>query len=181
MLQAVVDSGTATAARIEGVSIGGKTGTARKIDPRTGQYSHRDHIASFVGYFPVEAPRFVVLVVIDNPRSGVYGGVVAAPVFRKIAEYLVDQHGLRVTPPAPHPAPVKQPEQMQLIKWSVDADEGMPSYLGLTMRAAVTKATRAGWNVETVGSGAVIAQDPPPGAKTISGRKLVLRFGSEIG
>jgi cell division protein FtsI (penicillin-binding protein 3) len=179
MLQAVVEDGTATAARIEGVTVAGKTGTARRIDARTGQYSHTEHIASFVGYFPVQAPRFVVLVVIDNPRSGTYGGIVAAPVFRRIGEYLADLHGLRVAPQAPPPLEAAEP--LQLIKWSVDAGEGMPSYLGLSMRAAVTKATRAGWKVETVGSGTVIAQEPPPGARTISGRKLVLRFGSDVG
>jgi cell division protein FtsI (penicillin-binding protein 3) len=122
-----------------------------------------------------------VLVVIENPRTGMYGGIVAAPVFRKIAEYLADMHGLRRAPQAPQVVPAPQPEAVQLVKWSMDADEGMPSYLGLRMRSAVTKATRAGWQVETVGSGTVIAQDPPPGTKTISGRKLVLRFGSDVG
>lgn len=180
MLQGVVDSGTAKAARIEGVTVAGKTGTARKIDKQTGRYSHREHIASFVGFFPVETPRFAVLVVIDNPRSGTYGGVVAAPVFRRIGEYLADRYGLRVAaPPIERVAP--RPAAVQRINWSAAADEGMPSYLGMSMRAAVSRAERAGWQVETMGSGFVVAQDPPPGTRTISGRKLVLRFGSDIG
>jgi cell division protein FtsI (penicillin-binding protein 3) len=180
LLKGVVEGGTATTARIEGVSVAGKTGTARKIDKQTGRYSHRQHIASFVGFFPVEAPRFVVLVVIDNPRSGMYGGIVAAPVFRRVGEYLADRHGLRVAAPSTENA-LPAREAVRLIKWSAMTDEGMPSYLGLSMRTAVSRAERAGWHVETVGSGFVVAQDPPPGARTISGRKLVLRFGSGVG
>ncbi len=180
MLKGVVENGTATAARIEGVSVAGKTGTARKIDKATGRYSHREHIASFVGFFPVDTPRFVVLVVIDNPRTGMYGGIVAAPVFRRVGEYLADRDGLRVAAPATEDSP-QPPESIHLIKWSAIADEGMPSYLGLSMRTAVSRAERAGWLVETAGSGFVVAQDPPPGVKTISGRKLVLRFGSDLG
>lgn len=180
MLKGVVESGTATAARIEGVTVAGKTGTARKIDKQTGRYSHREHIASFVGFFPVENPRFVVLVVIDNPRSGMYGGVVAAPVFRRIGEYLADRHGLRAAVPPAEEA-FSRGESVHLIKWSALPEEGMPSYVGLSMREAVSRAERAGWHVETIGSGFVVAQDPPPGARTISGRKLVLRFGSGVG
>lgn len=179
MLRAVVDNGTATAARIDGVSVAGKTGTARRIDPQTGRYSNRHHIASFVGYFPVESPRFAMLVVIDEPRTGVYGGIVAAPVFRRIGDYLADRHGLRVTvPPVPLVAPAAP---LRLITWSAGLEEGMPSYLGLGMRAAIARAERAGWDVDTVGSGFVVAQDPPPGATTISGRKLLLRFDVDLG
>lgn len=180
ILRGVVESGTGTAARIEGVAVAGKTGTARRIDPATGRYSKRRHVASFAGYFPLEAPRFAVVVVIDEPRAGTYGGVVAAPVFRRIGEYLADRHGLRVTPAPSSPGTVA-PEPPRQVAWSGAADEGMPSYLGMAMRAAIARGERAGWEVETAGSGFVIAQDPPPGTKTISGRKLRLRFGVDLG
>jgi cell division protein FtsI (penicillin-binding protein 3) len=180
MLRGVVENGTATGARIEGLSVAGKTGTARRIDEKTKRYSHREHVASFVGYLPADAPRFAILVVIDRPKTGMYGGVVAAPVFRRIGEYLADRYGLRVAPGLPEfPAP--QPEPLRLVKWSTAAEEGMPSYLGLGMRAAIARAEKAGWKVETIGSGFVIAQDPGPGKKRISGRKLVLRFGADVG
>jgi cell division protein FtsI (penicillin-binding protein 3) len=180
MLRGVVESGTATAARIEGLAVAGKTGTARRIDERTRRYSHREHIASFVGYLPAEAPRFAILVVIDRPKTGMYGGVVAAPVFRRIGEHLADRYGLRIAPGLPQPL-APRPEPVRLVTWSSAVEEGMPSYLGLGMRAAVTRAEKAGWEVETVGSGFVVAQDPVPGEKRISGRKLVLHFGADVG
>ena len=86
ILQGVVDYGTGTNAQMAGVTVAGKTGTAQKIDQRTKSYSSRNHVASFVGMFPVEAPRFVLLVVVNNPRKGYYGSQVAAPAFKKIAE-----------------------------------------------------------------------------------------------
>jgi len=82
----VSDSGTAAYARIDGFSIAGKTGTAQKfID---GRYRAR-YIASFAGFFPSENPRYVTLVMIDEPRLSYYGGFIAGPVFRNIALRLV--------------------------------------------------------------------------------------------
>ena len=96
MLQAVVDSGTATAARIEGLAVAGKTGTAQKVEPLTGRYSHRKIVASFVGAIPAEAPRLVILVMIDEPETLRWGGSIAAPTFREIARDAVKY--LKVTP-----------------------------------------------------------------------------------
>ena len=93
LLQGVVEGGTGTQARIDGISVAGKTGTAQKVEH--GRYSARDRMSSFVGFVPADAPRFVILVVIDSPRTATYGGIVAAPVFRQIAEYGLDRLGLR--------------------------------------------------------------------------------------
>ncbi len=87
LLVRVTESGTGKQARIDGFSVAGKTGTAQKVDPRTGRYSPRDRMSSFVGYVPAENPALAILVVIDSPRKATYGGVVAAPVFRAVAEY----------------------------------------------------------------------------------------------
>lgn len=85
MLAAVVDSGTATSARVAGFSIAGKTGTAQKYDAATGGYGRGMYMASFAGLAPAEHPRLVGVVVIDEPpRDLYYGGQVAAPVFREI-------------------------------------------------------------------------------------------------
>lgn len=77
--------GTAPKAAIEGFAVAGKTGTAQKIDPVTKAYSHRLYTASFVGFVPADRPEVVVLVVVDEPKASKYGGVVAAPAFKKIA------------------------------------------------------------------------------------------------
>ncbi len=98
ILQSVLQpGGTGVLAALEGYSAGGKTGTARKVDER-GQYANDRHLASFIGFAPVEAPRITVLVVIDEPRGQVYGGAVAAPVFKKIAQATLSRLNV---PPSP--------------------------------------------------------------------------------
>jgi len=178
MLQGVVDGGTGSQARIDGVSVAGKTGTAQKVEH--GRYSLRDRMSSFIGFVPADAPRFVILVVIDSPRTATYGGIVAAPVFRQIAEYGLDRLGLRMAS-APLLAPEVTGGNLQQVNWNVAADRGMPSFIGLSMRQALVQAARAGWEVEMQGSGFVVSQDPAPGAQTAKSRKLELRFGSAAG
>lgn len=80
------EGGTAVAASIEGNDVAGKTGTAQVIDPITKRYSKDRYISSFVGFVPADNPRFSMIVVIYEPKGNHYGGVVAAPVFKRIAE-----------------------------------------------------------------------------------------------
>ena len=86
MLESVTIKGTAKAAQLDGYTAAGKTGTAQKIDPRTRAYSKTKHVASFVGFAPVENPSIAIVVVIDEPVGAYHGGDVAAPIFREIAE-----------------------------------------------------------------------------------------------
>ncbi|MBU0743961.1 MAG: stage V sporulation protein D, partial [Gammaproteobacteria bacterium] len=85
ILKKVVDSGTGRRAQIDGYDTAGKTGTAQKIEPGGG-YSHQRFIASFIGFAPVDKPRFVITVIFDEPKPFYYGGLVSAPVFKEIAE-----------------------------------------------------------------------------------------------
>ena len=86
MMRKVVESGgTGTRAALTGYPACGKTGTAQKIDDR-GAYADGKYIASFVGFAPANAPEVAILVVVDEPVKHHYGGIVAAPVFRRIAE-----------------------------------------------------------------------------------------------
>lgn len=85
MMSLVVSAGTGRAARLRGFSAAGKTGTAQKVDER-GRYSHTRFVASFIGFAPVDNPALSIVVLIDEPRGLYYGGQVAAPVFKKIAE-----------------------------------------------------------------------------------------------
>ena len=101
MLRGVVLEGTGTQAAIPGYTVAGKTGTAAKIDS-TGRYSHTDYVASFVGLVPATKPRLVIMVMVDEPSGSIYGGDVAAPVFRQIARFNL-QH-LEVPPDAPRTA-----------------------------------------------------------------------------
>ena len=86
ILKFVVENGTGKKAAIDGFEVAGKTGTAQKYITETQSYSKTEFISSFIGYAPADNPRLAILVMIDNPKGRHWGGVVAAPVFVKIAE-----------------------------------------------------------------------------------------------
>lgn len=93
MLRDVVEEdGSGKAARITGMEVGGKTGTAQKADKRSGTYG-RERLASFVGFAPAKDPRYLVLVMVDTPTRSQYGGVVAAPVFQKVTTRTMTYRG----------------------------------------------------------------------------------------
>jgi len=100
MLTSVVESGTGQLANVQGLTVAGKTGTAQKIEP-TGRYSHSRFVASFVGFGPVPDSRFVIVVNVDEPHPVYFGGVVSAPIFKKIVEQLASYWGLERQPAAP--------------------------------------------------------------------------------
>lgn len=77
--------GTAKEASVDGNIVAGKTGTAQKFDSHTKKYSKVNYVSSFVGFVPANKPRLALIVVVHDPRGHIYGGIVAAPVFRKIA------------------------------------------------------------------------------------------------
>ena len=86
MMEAVVEEGTAKAARIKGYTLAAKTGTARKLNPNGRGYM-MEYMASTAGFFPSRNPAVAMIVVIDAPkRKGYFGGAVAAPVFQRIAD-----------------------------------------------------------------------------------------------
>ncbi len=92
--------GTGKRARLPGWRVAGKTGTAQKADPVSGGYSADKHFSSFVGFAPVQAPRIVIGVFVDEPKGEIYGGEVAAPVFREIAEFAMKALGVPPSDPA---------------------------------------------------------------------------------
>jgi cell division protein FtsI (penicillin-binding protein 3) len=96
MLAYVVSQGTGINAQIPGYQVAGKTGTARKVDAN-GHYVD-EFMASFVGFLPAAAPKLVIAVTLDQPRT-VYGGVAAAPVFQEVARYAIQRLGIPAAPP----------------------------------------------------------------------------------
>lgn len=96
MLVGVVDDdGTGINAQITGYQVAGKTGTANKVNPKTGEYDKR-YVASFVGYAPASKPQLLVAVSVDEPRREYYGGAVAAPAFKEIALFALQR--LKIAP-----------------------------------------------------------------------------------
>jgi len=110
LAEVVGPRGTASKAAIPGVRVAGKTGTAQKIDPVTRAYSHELFVASFVGMVPADDPELVVLVLVDEPQDSIYGGVVAPPAFRRIAQAALTARGSFVgsepVPAPPRAAPI---------------------------------------------------------------------------
>jgi cell division protein FtsI (penicillin-binding protein 3) len=94
ILEGVVTDGTGTNAAIPGFRVAGKTGTAQKIDPRTGAYSASRFVASFAGYAPADNPQLAMIVVIDEPLGDTQGGAVAAPVFSRVGEQVLSYLGV---------------------------------------------------------------------------------------
>jgi cell division protein FtsI (penicillin-binding protein 3) len=181
VLEKVVEKGgTGWRAQIEGVRIAGKTGTAQKISPNGG-YSARGRIASFIGIVPADQPRLVILVAVDEPKTAVYGGEVAAPVFRAIAQQALAQLGITGDAEKPSfpltPTPValtasqpparhaRKPETTRLEVPALPA--GAPNFLGMSLREAMFTAQQNGWRITVSGSGYVTDQavqtDPDTG------------------
>ncbi|HEX6771227.1 MAG TPA: penicillin-binding protein [Acidobacteriaceae bacterium] len=110
MMEGIVLNGTGRKAALDGYSAAGKTGTAQKIDPLTHTYSHTKHIGSFAGFAPVNNPAISVAVVIDSPTGMGWGADVSAPVFKEVAQEVLEYLGvphdepLRAQPAPPPPA-----------------------------------------------------------------------------
>lgn len=185
VLRRVVEEkgGTGIKARIEGYPVAGKTGTAQKVNPGAHGYSGK-YIGSFVGYLPADAPRAVILVMIDEPAGRGFGGTVAAPVFQKVGLAVMKAMGVEPegpvdVVPAPAPEPVVEVADAEpVLEMPVD---GMPSFLGLSMREAMTRAHADGFEVRVHGSGYVVGQDPRPGTTRADDRRLALEFRPDRG
>lgn len=96
MLEKVVDEGTGTGAKIPRYRVAGKTGTAQKPKEGGGGYDPGRYVSSFIGFAPVEDPKVLVSVMIDEPQGTIWGGAVAAPVFKNVTEFSL--HHLKIQP-----------------------------------------------------------------------------------
>jgi cell division protein FtsI (penicillin-binding protein 3) len=185
MLEGVVDEGgTGMSAAVEGYRVAGKTGTAQKVDPATHGYSARKRTASFVGFVPLEKPRLAILVVVDEPTTSPYGGVVAAPAFSAIAQQTLCY--LKVPPEKAvkrKPEPVEEksapkPEPETAEGGIVEGSEAgsMPNFRGMSMRQVLRVMEKRGLNVKLQGSGRATEQNPPPGSRINTQYPVWVRF-----
>jgi cell division protein FtsI (penicillin-binding protein 3) len=168
----IAAKGTAPLAAVPGLKIAGKTGTAQKVDFDRGGYS-RGRIASFVGYFPADDPQLVMLVIIDEPQTTIWGGTAAAPAFRAIAVAAAERIGVQPdTSAGEDPIAAQGPDGR-----SREAQPNAPtSFVGLSLREALERASAEGLTVDVVGSGYVVRQDPPPGRSLAAGRAIRLEL-----
>jgi cell division protein FtsI (penicillin-binding protein 3) len=183
--------GTGKKARLEGWRVAGKTGTAQKADGATGGYSADKRFSSFVGFAPAEAPRVVLGVFIDEPKGEVYGGDVAAPVFRELAEHALKARGVPTTGgalvalPAPPPASDVVPDRdegvalptVEIAPRRTSPDPGavaVPAIVGLPARAALRRLELADLAGDIRGSGRVTGQVPRAGEVVKRGTRVRL-------
>ncbi len=184
----VEPGGTGTRAALTGYAVAGKTGTAQKIDPLLKKYSNEKYIGSFMGFVPADDPRIAILVVIDEPVETPYGGVVAAPVFKTIAERTLKR--LKVPPgeitfaarPEGGPKHPQRPKERDLFppKIRVQADGLMPDLLGLTMKKALHRLAKSDVEIRLSGWGLLVEQKPLPGVRLKRGTVCDLRFAPPL-
>jgi len=184
MLKGVThEGGTGFMASVEGFEVAGKTGTAQKADLVHGGYAARKYVASFIGFVPADNPRLVLMVLVDEPEQSVYGGVVAAPVFRNIARGALRHFAVAPQKADLIPAAVReikistpQPGGKTVVGVAVDNPSGAPDFLGLSLREALEKARSLKLKVKMQGNGYVVQQLPEPGKDWSDNAILVLNL-----
>jgi len=189
ILEGVVSRGTAKAARLERYQVAGKTGTAKKVV--NGAYSAVEFNASFVGFVPSRRPAVTIVVVIDTPRGGqYYGGLVAAPVFKRIAEAALRQLGIppTINPVPPVIATTAKPElttgQVRIAGTQgmapaltvLGGTPQMPDVRGMSGREAIRVLNRAGLRPQMQGDGFVVDQSPSAGADITPGARATVKL-----
>ncbi len=181
-LQGVVSSGSGQKAKMDGVNICGKTGTAQKAKSNGRGYEEGNYIASFIGFFPAEDPRMVGLVTLDNPKKEHLGGLTAAPVFKNATQRILSLSGESILASAVN---VMQPERASQKLQSSVREESAPSLIrsddlflrsdemvdgqvlvpdvrGMTLREAVKLLVSHDLRWELEGNGIVASQIPEP-------------------
>ena len=167
MLVGVVERGTAKAAAIAGVQIAGKTGTAKQLVD--GAYSNTNYTASFVGFYPAQAPKVAMIVMMDRPINTIYGGTAAAPVFKRIVQKTMTMMQLDAT-------------TKTRIAASAMADTVVvPDIRGLDAAAATRVVRRLGLRVAPTSqeSGTVTAQNPNHGSRVARGHTITVELGQQ--
>lgn len=154
----VTDSGTGEWAQIDGLRIAGKTGTAKKV--YKGRYSNK-YLASFVGFFPAEDPKYVCLIMLNEPKTSGYGGFTAGPIFRETAKRIAGLDGDIQRSMSPK----EQPELITKV----------PSLIGISKERSEELLKKFNLSFKTEGkSGYVIAQNIEPGTPILNDEGIIL-------
>ena len=183
--------GTAPKAAISGFRVAGKTGTSQKVDERTKRYSKTKYVASFVGFAPVEKPRVVMMIAIDEPQGLYYGGIVAGPVFKEVGLWTLNHLGASPQAELATAADVK-PVQAQKRSTGrpkenkendvAKADPNslgknvLPDFKGMGMREVLKQSRQLGLKVNLKGSGLAAEQEPVAGSEIDQIKNLIVYF-----
>ncbi|MFZ5899370.1 MAG: stage V sporulation protein D [Bacillota bacterium] len=169
-LENVVLYGTGRNAYIEGYRVGGKTGTAQVVGP-SGGYVSGKYVSSFVGFAPVDDPRAVILVMVSEPKGGVYfGSQVAAPSFQAVMQDTLRYLGVPEQKNLPRPAPLNP-----WVQEEPPVEVTVPQIVNLPLDEAVNDLRAAGLNFVIRGQGSVVyEQIPKAGATVKAGTTVIL-------
>ena len=175
MMRRVVVSGTGKRAAVPGLDVGGKTGTAQKAE--AGTYGDK-RFASFIGMFPIEKPEYIVVVMIDEPKKNVYGGVVASPTFQSIASQMLSYKTNTIIEQAEQ-IPLPQEPSIQNIRKPIihsnTPQTTLPNILGMSLRKAFETVAPFGIIPTIYGkAGVVIKQNPLPGTPLDTNTSLTI-------
>ena len=179
MMEKEVSEGGGMNARVPGYRMGGKTGTAQKLDALRGGYLENEYIASFCGFGPIENPRAICLVVLDNPRGVYYGGLVAAPVFKEAMGQIMRYLEI------PSNETREQSEENESGYGNKNFPEipdentkefHLPNFYGWSIRDAGSWLGRAGLGFKPEGTGYADAQSPGPGVTVKRGEDITVHF-----
>jgi len=170
ILEKVVNSGTGKNAYLEGYRVAGKTGTAQKAGP--GGYVQGKYVASFAGFAPADDPKIALLVLVDEPKPGMYyGGQLAAPVFKNISKDTLRY--LNITPELSEEEIENREEQAQVL---------VPDVVNTALEDAQVILREAGLKARIEGEGSWINnQQPKAGAKIPAGSEVIIYLGQRGG
>ncbi len=189
----VVKNGTGVNAQLNSVTVGGKTGTSQKLID--GKYSKQDYNSSFVGFFPAEDPKIVCLILVNAPSIGRYGGSVAAPMFKEVAEKIINTNmdlfrdSLKQNNAAGHEIKVmitkndagkrrtlspEKPAVGRKVNLNPLNKNTMPDLSEYSIRDAILVLSKLGIKYKVYGSGKIISQSIQPGKQIVTGNTCVL-------
>jgi cell division protein FtsI (penicillin-binding protein 3) len=178
MLENAVTQGSGKTARVEGIRIAGKTGTAQKSVPGVRGYLPGTYTCSFAGFWPKEAPRYVLVIVLEEPRESYYAALSAAPVFANVVERMV---GLPTSPrmleetgqsqdasgrfvfSSATPTPGSRTAGSSRHRAVNDSPYHVPNVVGYSLRQALQELAKRQIEARVEGDGAVVKQSPEPG------------------
>ncbi len=169
------EGGTGVNAAPDGYTAAGKTGTAQMLDPETKRYASNKFTSVFTGFVPAEDPRLVITVAIREPHGAIYGGVVAAPVFRNIAAKVLPYLGVspsyKGTDPPVHfrlasaaSCEVVKPVIRVAQDNTAESSSTMPDLGGMSLKQALQRVCSLGLQPRIIGNGRVVSQTPEPGS-----------------
>jgi membrane peptidoglycan carboxypeptidase len=188
MLERVITDGTGTAARIDGYRCAGKTGTAQKPDLKNGGYHRDKYVAVFAGFVPADDPVACIVIMADSPKGKYYGGQVAAPAFKKIAQEILNRYEIAPSEPEQQMLvksvkssktagqPRRKPEAAGTIVIDEHGRVHMPNVMGMTMQSIVKTLSPYVDQFEFTGSGVACQQTPAPNEPIASGHIYRITF-----